>query len=279
MRALVLAALLPPRVLFAETSVSPDFVLSGSELDALTKTVPREIRARILAAPRQFLNQLALVLDEPADLFVLVDKSHALRPDYEPEDLVNIRAYSLNVSLGDVLLRRAIVPAARDLARAAKKDGITLVFSSGYRSFAYQRYVYSREVKMFGQQAADRESARPGSSQHQLGTAVDFGSITDDFARTPAGRWLAAHAWEHGFSLSYPEGFEDVTGYRYESWHYRFLTKPGMRLQRRYFGDVQQYMLEFMNEHRALLESRRLTAAQGRRRVRRGTAPPRRRSR
>ncbi len=276
MRALVLAALIAPRVLFADTSVTPRFVLSGSDLEALMKTMPREIRARILAEPRQFLNQLARVLDEPADLFVLVDKVHALRPDYEPEDLVNIRAYSLDASLGDVLLRRAIVPAARDLARAARKDGITLVFSSGYRSFAYQQYVYSREVKMFGKQAADRESARPGLSQHQLGTAVDFGSITDDFARTPAGRWLAAHAWEHGFSLSYPEGFEDLTGYRYESWHYRFLTRAGVMLQRRYFGDVQQYMLEFMNEHRALLESRRLRAAQGRRRARRGTAPPRR---
>ena len=91
---------------------------------------------------------------------------------------------------------------------------------------------------------AERESARPGASQHQLGTAIDFGSITDAFAQTRAGKWLVAHAWEYGFSLSYPQGDEGITGYRYESWHYRFITKPGVLLQRRYFGNIQQYLLD-----------------------------------
>ena len=69
--------------------------------------------------------------------------------------------------------------------------------------------------------------------------------------------WLAAHAGEYGFSLSYPQGYEEVTGYRYESWHYRYITKPGALLQKRYFGDVQQYMLEFLHENRTALEARR----------------------
>jgi D-alanyl-D-alanine carboxypeptidase len=113
-------------------------------------------------------------------------------------------------------------------------------------------------VKTYGQEMADRESARPGASQHQLGTAIDFGSITDAFAETRAGRWLVAHAWEYGFSLSYPQGYEGITGYRYESWHYRFITKAGVLLQRRYFGDVQQYLLEFLDANRAALEAKRL---------------------
>ena len=229
----------------------------------MTTSLPRGIRAGILAAPRDFLRLMADALNEPSDFFVLVDKSHPLPADFEPKDLVSLKASSLSLFWGDVPVRRVILPAVVELARAAKKSGITLVFSSGYRSFEYQKQVYAREVKNYGQEMADRESARPGASQHQLGTAVDFGSITDAFSQTPAGRWLAAHAWEYGFSLSYPEGFEKVTGYRYESWHYRYVTKAGTLLQRKYFDDIQQYMLEFINKNSAALESRRQRRRRG----------------
>lgn len=73
-----------------------------------------------------------------------------------------------------------------------------------------------------------------------------------------AGRCLAAHAWEYGFSRSYPQGYESITGYRYESWHYRYITKPGVLLQRKYFADIQQYLLEFLNQNRSVLEAKRL---------------------
>ena len=254
-----------PRAAEAESAgIGPEFGLSLAELQSMTSALPREIRAGIAARPQDFLHLVAAVLDEPADFFILVDKRHALSPEYEPEDLVNLNAYPLSVSFGDILLRKAIMPAVLELAAAAKKSGITLLFSSGYRSFEYQKYVHAKEVKMYGQEMADRESARPGSSQHQLGAAVDFGSITDDFAGTGAGKWLFAHAGEHGFSLSYPEGYENVTGYRFESWHYRYIAKPGVVLQKKFFGDIQQYMLEFLRDNRAALESRRLTAGRGR---------------
>jgi D-alanyl-D-alanine carboxypeptidase len=219
---------------------------------------PQGIQAGILASPEDFLRLVAKALDEPASLFVLVDKMHTLAADFAPDDLVNLKAYPLKVSWGDIFLRRAILPAALEMTSAAKADGITLTYSSGYRSFEYQKYVYAREVKTYGQEMADRESARPGASQHQLGTAIDFGSITDAFAQTRAGMWLGAHAGKYGFSLSYPKGYEGITGYRYESWHYRFITKAGVLLQRRYFGDVQQYLLEFLGENRGVLEAKRL---------------------
>jgi D-alanyl-D-alanine carboxypeptidase len=211
-----------------------------------------------MAAPRDFLRLVARVLNEPAVFFLLVDKKHLLDSTYEPADLVSLRAYSFSVSWGDVSVRKAIIPELREMVDAAKADGVTLVFSSGFRSFQYQKSVYAREVKNYGQGIADRESARPGASQHQLGTAIDFGSITDAFAQTRAGMWLAAHAEEHGFSLSYPKGYEEITGYRYESWHYRYVTKPGALLQKKYFGDIQQYLLEFLQVNRAVLEAKRL---------------------
>ena len=224
----------------------------------MTQSLPQGIQAHILASPVDFLRLVAKTLDEPVGFFVLVDKSHTLPPGFAPDDLVNLKDYPLTVSWGDILLRKAILPAVLEMTNAAKAHGIALVYSSGYRSFEYQTYVYAREVKTYGQEMADRESARPGASQHQLGTAIDFGSITDAFAETRAGRWLVAHAWEYGFSLSYPQGYEGITGDRYESWHYRFITKPGALLQRRYFGDIQQYLLQFLDEHRAVLEAKRL---------------------
>ena len=247
----------PHPALAGGARIDAEFALSASELRAMTQSLPQEIQARILASPVDFLRLVAMTLDEPASFFVLVDKSHALPADFAPDDLVNLKAYPLNVSWGDILLRKAILPAVLEMTSAAKAEGITLTYSSGYRSFEYQKYVYAKEVKSYGQEMADRESARPGASQHQLGTAIDFGSITDAFAATRAGKWLFAHAGEYGFSLSYPQGYEELTGYRFESWHYRYITRAGVLLQKKYFGDIQQYLLEFLNRNRAELEARR----------------------
>ena len=255
---LAAGVLLPHAAQAGGSRIGVELALSTSELQAMTHSLPQVIQARILASPVDFLSLVAKTLDEPSSFFVLVDKSHTLPPDFAPDDLVNLKAYPLTVSWGDILLRKAILPAVLEMTSAAKAHGIALTYSSGYRSFEYQTYVYAREVKTYGQEMADRESARPGASQHQLGTAIDFGSITDAFAETRAGRWLVAHAWEYGFSLSYPQGYERITGYRYESWHYRFITKAGVLLQRRYFGDIQQYLLEFLDMNRALLEAKRL---------------------
>jgi zinc D-Ala-D-Ala carboxypeptidase len=254
---LAAGALRPVSVEAGTNRVSTEFSLSSSELEAMTQSLPPEIRTGIMAGQQDFLRLVANVLDEPADFFILVDKNHKLAASYEPDDLVNLKTYPVTVSLGDLQLRKAIMPAAMEMVRAAKTRGITLLFSSGYRSFEYQKYVYAREVKNYGQEMADRESARPGASQHQLGTAIDFGSITDAFADTRAGKWLFAHAGEYGFSLSYPLGYEELTGYRYESWHYRYITKAGVLLQKRFFADIQQYVMEFLDRNRTILEERR----------------------
>ncbi|MFW6293790.1 MAG: M15 family metallopeptidase, partial [Spirochaetota bacterium] len=133
-----------------------------------------------------------------------------------------------------------------EMSADAADDGITLVVSSAYRSYDYQADVYARWVEQLGQEEADRVSARPGTSQHQLGTVVDFGCICDEFASQPAGRWLAEHARRYGFSLSYPAGYEEVTGYAYEPWHFRYVGRSAAELEHRYFAGVQQWMLEFL---------------------------------
>ncbi len=242
----------------AGKKVTRDFTMSADELKRMTATLPRDLQAGILASSELFLSQVARVLDEPASLLVLVDKKHPLPDGYAPSDLVLLKDYGLTVSLESHQVRRIIIPELLRMEKAARAEGIALVFSSAYRSYEYQVTVYNREVKLYGQEAADRESARPGTSQHQLGTSIDFGSITDAFAGTRAGKWLAANAETYGFSLSFPEGYEEVTGYRHESWHFRYVSPSAAALQREFFGDIQQYLLEFLDANRSTLEAKRV---------------------
>ena len=184
-------------------------------------------------------------------LYVLVDKEFALPSDYEPDDLVPLtgRGGSYRVSRNDMLLRQAAFDGLEDMAAAARADGLTLVASSAYRSYAYQEQVYSRYVRQYGQEEADTFSARPGHSQHQLGLVVDFGSITDAFADTPEGKWLAANASRFGWSLSYPLGYEELTGYKWESWHYRYVGKELAEFIDTYFEGIQQNALVYIQDH------------------------------
>lgn len=204
---------------------------------------------RINAGRDSFVPEIErLIREDTAGLLDLVDKANLLSKDAVPADLVPLaegRSYVVNRS--GLSLRRDAEAALELMAAAALRDGVTLVASSSYRSWEYQQGLYERNVRELGKEAADRESAPPGASQHQLGTAVDFGSITDDFARTRAGKWLAAHAGEYGWSLSFPDGYEAVTGYRWEGWHYRYIGVDAARFQKEWFDDVQQYMLVFID--------------------------------
>jgi D-alanyl-D-alanine carboxypeptidase len=183
----------------------------------------------------------------------LVDKQHPLQRDYAPADLVTLTDGQFQVSRAGMTLRKAAVDSLNEMAAAARLDGITLVVSSAYRSYDYQEGVYNRIVREMGQEAADRESARPGRSQHQTGLAADFGSIDDSFAVTAAGRWMTANASRFGWSLSFPDGYEAVTGYRWESWHFRYVGRDLATFIDRYFDGIQHYALRFLYEYERML--------------------------
>ena len=195
-----------------------------------------------------FHTDLLNCLEGDVYLWKLVDKQHPLPADYAPSDLVVLADSSYLVSRAGLMLRSAAAEALEEMAAAARAEGITLIASSAYRSFEYQAGLYDRNVREMGQEAADRESARPGTSQHQTGLALDFGSIDDSFALSAAGLWMAANASRFGWSLSYPEGYEELTGYRWESWHYRYVGKTLAAFIDNYFDGIQQYALLFLHE-------------------------------
>ena len=213
--------------------------------------LPDALYGTIQAAFRDdpgFIVSLLLCLDGDPSLRELIDKQHPLSAGYAPGDLVTLSGGDYRVNRAGMTLRRPAVTALEEMAAAARADGVTLLVSSTYRSHDYQIEVYNRNVRELGQEAADRESARPGFSQHQSGLVVDFGSVDDSFAQTAAGRWMAANASRFGWSLSFPDGYEAVTGYRWESWHFRYVGKELAAFIDNYFDGIQQYALRFLHE-------------------------------
>ena len=109
------------------------------------------------------------------------------------------------------------------LRAGAARDGLNIYISSGFRSYSSQAQIYQNYVWRDGQAKADTYSARPGHSEHQTGLAIDVNEISDRFIGTPEAIWLAAHAHEYGFIIRYPYGKDDITGYKYEPWHIRYI--------------------------------------------------------
>jgi D-alanyl-D-alanine carboxypeptidase len=131
-------------------------------------------------------------------------------------------------------VRALMIDDLRAMARAAKRAGKAIAVRSAYRSYQQQEATFAYWVRVSGRQAALKSSARPGHSEHQLGTTIDVRSASstkapwdyEDWARTGPGAWMKANAWRYGFVMSYPKGKQRVTCYAYEPWHYRYVGKP-----------------------------------------------------
>lgn len=113
--------------------------------------------------------------------------------------------------------------ALNNLQQAAKNDGHSIPLVSGFRSYEKQKTLYNNYVAKDGVELADTYSARPGHSEHQTGLAFDVGAIDDNYGNTPAGIWLTQNAHKYGFIIRYLKGKENITGYKYEPWHIRYV--------------------------------------------------------
>lgn len=177
-------------------------------------------------------NKTRYSLTDPTSIWVIVNKKNALPDGYKPADLV-VPAVKLRLGAGaeQMQLRAEAAQALEALFLAAKNEGYELMLGSGFRSFALQKSFYDGYVAKDGQAAADTYSARPGHSEHQTGLGVDIDRfdqkchLQECFGDLPEGQWLATHAHEHGFVLRYYNGKQDITGYIYEPWHFRYVGK------------------------------------------------------
>jgi D-alanyl-D-alanine carboxypeptidase len=157
---------------------------------------------------------------DPNSIWVVVNKQHPLSPiNYAPPDLTAVG--------NGQYMRAEAATALKSMLAGATTAGYTVTAASAYRSYPTQVSVYANEVKSYGQATADSESARPGFSEHQTGLAVDLASgscsITDCFGTTPGGQWITANAYKYGFLLRYTAANTATTGYRAETWHFRYI--------------------------------------------------------
>lgn len=154
---------------------------------------------------------------------ILVNKFNYLNEDYEIEDLTDM---SLMYAFSGKKIKSEVYDAFKSMANAAKADGLTIVANSAYRTYSYQKNTYNNIKNTKGKNYADNYAARPGFSEHQTGLAIDISTLDstmENFEQSNEFKWLEEHASEYGFILRYPKEKEYLTGYNYESWHYRYV--------------------------------------------------------
>lgn len=153
---------------------------------------------------------------------VLVNKYNFLKEDYIPDNLVEIT----NCVNGTRLLVKEANDAFNMLCNDAINQNLQIRVISSYRSYDYQKNLYNKYVEQDGIDKADTYSARPGHSEHQTGLVIDVDNgktSFENFESTEEFKWMQENAHKYGFILRYPKGKEEITGYDYESWHYRYV--------------------------------------------------------
>jgi D-alanyl-D-alanine carboxypeptidase len=164
-------------------------------------------------------------------ILTVLDRSYGLPADHVPPDLVPASTAGLGGASAARLVRQVLVGDLGAMRAAWEAAGMTIEIESGYRSFTDQQATFDGWVARIGEAGARVRTARPGHSEHQLGTAIDVispgwsGRFGDWAVEAAEGAWMAEHAWEHGFVMSYPaDGIAD-TCYGYEPWHYRWIGR------------------------------------------------------
>ena len=191
------------------------------------------------------------------DYSILVNKQNLLERDFVPSNLIEYTEY--NGPKIDpnhkTLVECETLKAFFEMQQSALLEGYYIIIDSAYRSYEYQEKVLKKWIEKEGNLAYSRV-AMPGSSEHQTGLAFDIalyrnGEYTDCFKDTDSEIiWAQENAYKFGFILRYPKGKEDITGFNYESWHFRFVGK-----------DVSEYM---HNNNILTLEEYHLALKQGR---------------
>ncbi len=159
---------------------------------------------------------------------ILINKEHPIPPDYD---------FELATIKGNIKSDVRVVEHVLAMQRAAKADGVDLMICSPYRSEEKQQKLFEKKVAQYERKGYDHDEAYdlasetvaiPGTSEHQVGIAFDFGvpenqMLDESFADTDGGKWLEKNAERFGFILRYPKGKEDITDIIFEPWHYRYV--------------------------------------------------------
>ncbi|HEX2766361.1 MAG TPA: M15 family metallopeptidase [Candidatus Limnocylindria bacterium] len=223
--------------------VPPRTAGTGPELVAGAGTIGRPAQAPL--APTYRLSLLAdhcvdrdlatPAVDDPA--LTILDRTYALAADHVPADLVPASEAGFTDASATKRVSAALVADLAAMREAWTAAGLTISVESAYRSYAAQEATFNLWVARVGLADATLRTARPGHSEHQLGTALDLtspgwsGRIGDWAVESAEGAWMVEHGWEYGFVMSYPAGAEAVTCFAYEPWHWRWIGREAAAAQ------------------------------------------------
>lgn len=241
---------------------------SQNEVDNTSSEVPSTVSSEAASKNTTKKDKWANATVKPSDIknptgLVSVDRKNNSGKDWQLT-LVNPwntlhTSYQVNVAeidsrfgAGKLFDARA-VKYLNAMCEAALNDGVSLSVISAHRTYDYQQMLYNNEVaeyKMYNPgcsedealKAAATEVARPGTSEHNLGLAVDFNSVEQNFENTDAFRWLNEHCTEYGFILRYSTSTQDITGVIYEPWHYRYVGKENAKKIRASGLTLEEYV-------------------------------------
>ncbi|MCR4832874.1 MAG: M15 family metallopeptidase [Butyrivibrio sp.] len=159
---------------------------------------------------------------------ILVNKQHPIPEDYE---------FPLGDLNSNMHCDQRIISSLYDMFKAASADGVNLIICSPYRNRSRQEMLFSNKIDYYMESGfsymdsynlSSQAVTIPGSSEHQIGLAIDivsdsYSALDERFGETLAGKWLAQNSYKYGFIVRYPAGKEDITSIEYEPWHFRYV--------------------------------------------------------
>lgn len=180
---------------------------------------------------------------------LLVNKDYPVHQESVKSDVVNlyeqkglVQGYGLLDT--NIRLSESVAKKFNKMIKAAEKDGVDhFMISSGYRDFEEQEKIY---------QEKGSDYALPSQySEHNLGLSLDIGSTESEMSKADEGKWLEQNAWKYGFILRYPKDKTDITGIKYEPWHFRYVGLPHSAIMQEKQLVLEQY-LDFLKEQKEI---------------------------
>ncbi len=180
---------------------------------------------------------------------VLVNKHRQLVEEYVPKNLKEVPSSLLKDDSEKIMVVSSVLKAFQKMQEAASKEDYHLLINSGYRSYQDQEETQQVYLEAYGQKYVDSYVAKPGFSEHQTGMSIDVASAdTSVFVESNEYDWMMENAYLYGFILRYPKSKEEITGYKCEAWHYRYVGEKIAKYIHDHNITYDEYYIQFLDQ-------------------------------
>lgn len=183
---------------------------------------------------------------DPNSVTALVNKHRYISRDYIPTDLVNMEDGYANNAYGVKEIRKETYEQFKKMVDDAKKEDIVFYAESAYRDYKYQDQLYEQYINEYGEEKANTFAARAGYSEHQLGTTLDLANVWTIEEGDPEYKWIDKNGYKYGFIFRYKKSKEDITGYKAEGWHIRYVGVEAATIMHKKNLTFDEYWIKYV---------------------------------